>query len=527
MGYKPAHARPRSRGRISRGVGGAVTLVVAISMTVLAFVAPKADAAPAPLPPYPGTITLNLGSPNCITDDVIMNDPSTSLTVTAGSDGSPVVFSQDTLPIWYSMSYWNGSSPESSNSNWTTNAPPGVQINSSTGVISSAPTAMGGTDYTYTVRVTGTDAVGQSGVEQFQIVVINSGATDNLSTTTVSYNGNDSDNANADLTIGLNSNGTQLILSGGNFGNPDTTPVTFTLSPAQPGWHISGVAPAGAVLTGAGVNDPQIEATTNNGDKVLFKLSGISTDSGGNFYTNNDVNPCVTGAVDVVSVTNPGNQNTVVNSAQTLVMSGASSLGTITGWSATGLPHGLGINGSTGVISGTPDTLGTSTVTVTATDSLGKTGSTTFSWTIGSTVVIPPPVSSYGDFVNGFGNGFDVFRQHAASNNPIAGWPATQHDPATHFLRETEGSNFRLEYAPNGFGTGLCVSNPGDNLLVLRGCNANIWQQFYQSGQYVHSAVNGGYVNPNGTGAQLSVGSSPSPWGGSKYHWVSFPSLPA
>ena len=36
-------------------------------------------------------------------------------------------------------------------------------------------------------------------------------------------------------------------------------------------------------------------ATTNNGDVVFFKLSGISTDSGGNFYENGDVNPCVGG----------------------------------------------------------------------------------------------------------------------------------------------------------------------------------------------------------------------------------------
>ena len=50
------------------------------------------------------------------------------------------------------------------------------------------------------------------------------------------------------------------------------------------------------MLTGAGVNDPEIEATTNNGDVVFFKLSGVSTDSGGNFYENGDVNPCVGGA---------------------------------------------------------------------------------------------------------------------------------------------------------------------------------------------------------------------------------------
>jgi hypothetical protein len=51
-------------------------------------------------------------------------------------------------------------------------------------------------------------------------------------------------------------------------------------------------------------------------------------------------------------------------------------------YSASGLPAGLSINSGTGLISGTPTTAGTSSVTVTAADGTGATGSASFTWTV-------------------------------------------------------------------------------------------------------------------------------------------------
>ncbi|WP_410592907.1 putative Ig domain-containing protein [Amycolatopsis sp. lyj-23] len=83
-----------------------------------------------------------------------------------------------------------------------------------------------------------------------------------------------------------------------------------------------------------------------------------------------------------VTAANPGSQSGVTGTAVSLQLSASGGSGGYT-WTATGLPAGLAISAS-GLISGTPSTAGTYSVTATAKDSSGATGSTTFSWTITS-----------------------------------------------------------------------------------------------------------------------------------------------
>jgi hypothetical protein len=90
------------------------------------------------------------------------------------------------------------------------------------------------------------------------------------------------------------------------------------------------------------------------------------------------------GQGNTVTVNNPGNQSTKRRTSVSLQMTATDSQsGQTFTWSATGLPGGLSINSSTGLISGTTSRhTGTYTVTVTATDTTGAQGSTSFSWTI-------------------------------------------------------------------------------------------------------------------------------------------------
>jgi hypothetical protein len=102
-------------------------------------------------------------------------------------------------------------------------------------------------------------------------------------------------------------------------------------------------------------------------------LSGVESTFSGDFSGS---------SANKVSIISPGNQASTVGAAVSLqVQADDTATGTLS-YSATGLPAGLSISSSTGVISGTPSTAGSSTVTVTGTDSSGPSGSASFAWTV-------------------------------------------------------------------------------------------------------------------------------------------------
>jgi serine protease len=86
---------------------------------------------------------------------------------------------------------------------------------------------------------------------------------------------------------------------------------------------------------------------------------------------------------NTVTVTNPGSQTSNTGTAVSLQIHASDSQpGQTLTYGATGLPAGLTINTTSGLVSGTPTTGGSSSVTVTARDTTGASGSTSFSWTV-------------------------------------------------------------------------------------------------------------------------------------------------
>ncbi|WP_037502603.1 M4 family metallopeptidase [Solirubrobacter soli] len=102
---------------------------------------------------------------------------------------------------------------------------------------------------------------------------------------------------------------------------------------------------------------------------------------------------CTIGAA--VAVNNPGNQTSGLGTAVSLQMTATGGTGTYA-WSATGLPVGLSINASTGLISGTPSSVGTYAAVITATSG-GVNSSVTINWTISQQPVCASPGNKLGN----------------------------------------------------------------------------------------------------------------------------------
>ena len=228
--------------------------------------------------------------------------------------------------------------------------PAGLSINAGTGSITGTPTTAG----TYPVTITVTDSASYSAQATFSWTVTN--------TVSVTSPGNQSSASGTAITplpiVASDSGGSAL---------------TYSATGLPAGLSINaGTGTISGTPTTAGSNSVTVTATDNSGATGSATFSWTVTNT--------------------VSVTSPGNQSSASGTAITpLPIVASDSGGSALTYSATGLPAGLSINAGTGTISGTPTTAGSNSVTVTATDNSGATGSATFSWTVTNTVSVTSP----------------------------------------------------------------------------------------------------------------------------------------
>jgi len=295
----------------------------------------------------PMQATYSNDTSSCLISHAIVTDSGNTVTLTkpanqTGTVGTPIT------PLTVQAT---DSNTAITTFTWSATAlPAGLSIASATGTISGTPTTKAG----YTTTVTATDSTGSQG------------------TTTISWtiSGN---------TVTLTKPASQT----GLVGTP-ITPLTVQATDSNTAittftWSATSL-PAGLSIDAAAGT---ISGTPTT--KANYTTTVTATDSTGIKGT---TTISWTISANTVTLTKPATQTSTRGVTITpLTMKATDSNTAITTftWSATGLPSGLTLNTSTGVITGavlSTVTTGNKSVTVTARDSTGMTGKTTFTWTV-------------------------------------------------------------------------------------------------------------------------------------------------
>ena len=228
-----------------------------------------------------------------------------------------------------------------------TGLPAGLSISSSSGLISGTPT----TATSYSVTVKATDTTGANGSASFTWTV-------NPAANTVSVTNPGTQTSTVGTAVSL-----QITATDSASGQT----LTYSATGLPAGLSISS---SSGLISGT--------PTTATSYSVTVKATDTTGANGSASFTWT-VNP----AANTVSVTNPGTQTSTVGTAVSLQITATDSAsGQTLTYSATGLPAGLSISSSSGLISGTPTTATSYSVTVKATDTTGANGSASFTWTV-------------------------------------------------------------------------------------------------------------------------------------------------
>jgi hypothetical protein len=195
-----------------------------------------------------------------------------------------------------------------------------------------------------------------------------------------------------------------------------------------------------------------------NAASALYGANSVQYAAVGNAFAGINVGSHITPPSSGVTVTNPGNQTSTVGTSVSLQISASSTNSGALTYSASGLPAGLSINSSTGLITGTPTTAGTSSTTVTVKDSTGATGTATFTWT-----------------VNPSGGGGGCTATQLLSNpgfeSGATGWTATSGVITTDTGEAAHGGSYKAWL--DGYGTSH-TDTLSQSVTIPAGCKATL-----------------------------------------------------
>jgi hypothetical protein len=300
--------------------------------------------------------------------------------------------------------------------------PAGLALNGTTGEIAGIPTAAG----TYNFTVTATDANGCTGTQAYTVGIV----CPTITVTPGTIPGGTVGTAYAQTVVGAGGGGTYLyVVTGG------ALPDGLTLNGAS--GAITGTP------TVAGLFDFTITATDQ------YNCSGATA------YT---VRICP--VVTVTPATAPQGTINQPYVGETFTQTGGVAPAT---WAATGLPTGLVLDPTTGVLSGTPTVAGGFAVTVTATDANGCPGSVSFTLRICPEMTIAP--TTLGNGMVGTAYGPVTFTQTGSA--AAITWSATGL-PAGLTLDPTTGVLSGTPEAPGSYAV-VVTATDANGCAVSRG----------------------------------------------------------
>jgi O-glycosyl hydrolase len=271
-----------------------------------------------------------------------------------------------------------------------------------------------------------------------------------------------SSNSGVQIDAFKNTDGTVAIVALNTGSSAD--PITYSLAGTG--------TPNGATVT---------PVLTNSSSNAAAQAT--TTVSGGSFSASIPARSLVTYVVgstgsggNTVTVTNPGSETGTVGTAASVQVHAADSgSGQTLTYSAAGLPAGLSISSSTGLISGTPTTAGSSSVTVTAKDGTGASGSATFTWTIsgsGGGETCHVAYSTPSDWGSGFTAAITI-----TNNGPaISSWTLTYSYAGNQTLTSGWSGNWTQS------GKNVTVTNASWNGSLATGASTQIGANFNYSG---------------------------------------------